>query len=64
MSWAIYDDLSGVEETTDGFGRHPTEQSALEGLILHLESNRSDIAAKIATAKRRLRRVKKETACA
>lgn len=54
--WAIYDDLSGVAQTEDG--PHPTEEVAIEKLILHLESNRTDIVDKIAKAKRRRRRIK------
>ena len=54
--WAIYADLSGVTITEDG--PHPTEEAAIEKLILHLESNRTDIVTKIASAKRRRRRLK------
>lgn len=52
MSFAILDDLSGVTETPDGFGIHPTRLSAIQSLILHLESDRSEITTKIANAKR------------
>lgn len=58
--WAIYDDLSGVALTEDG--PHPTELAAIEKLILHLESNRTDIVDKIAKAKRRRRRINRKTA--
>lgn len=53
MPWSIYDDLSGVAEIDDGF--HPTERAANAALILHLESNRTDITDKLAKAKRRRR---------
>lgn len=58
MAWAIYDDLSGVVELDD-HGIHPTEDAALQALILHLESDRTEIAAKIAKAKRRRRSLKR-----
>lgn len=51
MPWAIYTDLSGVAEIEDG--KFETELEALQGLILHLESNKTDIAVKIAKAKAR-----------
>jgi hypothetical protein len=57
MPWAIYTDLSGVTEISDGF--HPTEQRALEVLILNLESEKSETANKLASAKQRLRRLRK-----
>ena len=47
--FAIYTDLSGVVEVD--YGHHPTKLDALETLILHLESERSDIASKLAKAK-------------
>lgn len=53
MPWGIYTDLSGVAEVHDG--PHATELDAVQALILHLESNRTDIADKIASAKRRRR---------
>lgn len=55
MPWAIYTDLSGVAEVADGHWN--TELEALQALILHAESNRSDLAAKIAKAKARRRRL-------
>lgn len=55
MPWGIYTDLSGVAEVHDG--PHATELDAIAGLILHLESNKSEIADKIANAKRRRRRL-------
>lgn len=59
MSWAILSDLSGVQETTDGFGIFATEGEAIAVQILHLESNKSDIVDKIAKAKARRRRLNK-----
>lgn len=57
MPWGIYTDLSGVAEVHDG--PHATELEALQGLILHAESERSELAAKIAKAKARRRRITK-----
>jgi len=57
MPWAVYTDLSGVGEVSDGFW--DTELEALQALILHAESNRTDLAAKIAKAKARRRRITK-----
>ena len=53
MPWQIYADLSGVVEMPVGL--HPTEEAALEALVLHLESNKTDITDKLAKAKARRR---------
>lgn len=58
MPWAIYDDLSGVVEQED-FGIHPTEEAAQSALVLRLESDKTEIAAKITKAKRRLRQLRR-----
>lgn len=59
MPWAIYDDLSGVTEEED-FGIHPTEEAAQQALILRLESDKTEIVAKINKAKRRLRQIRRK----
>jgi len=58
MGWAIYTDLSGVCEIAGA--THPTEEKALEALILHAESNKTELITKIATAKRRLIRLRNQ----
>lgn len=55
MPWGIYTDLSGVAEISDG--PHATELDALQGLILHAESNKTELVDKIAKAKRRRRSI-------
>lgn len=59
MPWAIYTDLSGVAELKDG--KFETELDAIQGLILHLESNKTDIAVKIAKAKAARLRITRRT---
>jgi hypothetical protein len=56
-TYAIADDLSCVLPTDDGFGIFTTELEAIETLILHLESNKTDVVDKIAKAKARRRRL-------
>lgn len=58
MGWAIYTDLSGVTEIAGA--NHPSEQAALEALILRLESDKTEIVDKIAKAKRRLRQLRRK----
>lgn len=63
-TFAILQDLSGVVETSDGFGIFSTEEEALQALILRLESERTEVVDKIAKAKRRQRQLKKRKATA
>lgn len=51
-TYAVLQDLSGVVETTDGFGIFATKVEALEALILRLESDRTEVVNSIAAAKR------------
>lgn len=53
MPWAVYTDLSGVAPIEDGL--FDTELAAIQALILHLESDRTEVVDKIARAKRRRR---------
>ena len=50
MSWAILSDLSGVEETPDGFGRFETREAALRTLVDNLIAERNITASKLKRA--------------
>jgi hypothetical protein len=59
MGWAIYSDYSGVTQL-DG-ATHPTELAAVERLIECLEGERARVSEKLAEAKRRRRKLTKDT---
>jgi hypothetical protein len=59
MGWAIYSDYSGVTELEGA--THPTELAAVERLIQYLEGERARTSEKLAKAKRRLRKLTKDT---
>ncbi len=58
--WAIYSDLSGVAQVSDG--KFATELEAQQQLVQHLASNLSDTKQQLAKAKRALRRIKARSA--
>ncbi len=55
MPWAVYTDLSGVAPIEDGL--FDNELAAIQALILHLESDRTEVVDKIAKAKARRRKL-------
>lgn len=51
-TYAVASDLSGIVETTDGFGRFKTKADAVECWIDRLETDRRTLSYRLAVAKR------------
>lgn len=54
-NFAIYHDLSGVTELSDGSGAFERKTQALERLVQMLEGRRNDVREKLASARGALR---------